>query len=92
VVKIDVEGAETLVLDGMAELVRRHRPTVVMEWSPWQASAAGASVEGLAERLAHLDMQPNLLAPDGTTVATSYQELVELPFQNIVFKPGEGRS
>jgi FkbM family methyltransferase len=31
VVKIDVEGAETAVLDGMTETMARHRPTIICE-------------------------------------------------------------
>lgn len=33
-VKIDVEGAEGLVLDGMREAIRRHRPIILFEYSP----------------------------------------------------------
>ena len=33
VVKIDVEGAEALVIDGSVEVIARHRPTFVMEFS-----------------------------------------------------------
>ncbi len=33
--KIDVEGAEALVLDGLREIVRRDRPIIVFEALPW---------------------------------------------------------
>ena len=33
VVKIDVEGAEALVIDGASEIIRRERPSFVMEFS-----------------------------------------------------------
>ena len=33
VIKIDVEGAEALVIDGAGEIIRRERPSIVMEFS-----------------------------------------------------------
>jgi len=33
VIKIDVEGAEALVIDGASEVIRRDRPSLVMEFS-----------------------------------------------------------
>jgi len=35
VVKMDIEGYETLALKGMDKLIRKHRPTIFTEFSPW---------------------------------------------------------
>jgi hypothetical protein len=49
-VKIDVEGAESFVLDGMHETIISFRPAIMLEvhhkWQP-----AGRSPEQLSERL-----------------------------------------
>ncbi len=41
VVKIDVEGAELEVLEGMARLIAQHHPSVIVEWHPALQQAAG---------------------------------------------------
>jgi FkbM family methyltransferase len=86
-VKIDVEGAETLVVAGMGELVRRHRPTIIMEWSPWQTERAGFTLQDLADRLAALGYQPNAIQLDGTLTPLTFGQLVEATYQNIVLSP-----
>lgn len=35
VVKMDIEGYETLALKGMDKTVRKHRPVILTEYSPW---------------------------------------------------------
>jgi FkbM family methyltransferase len=42
VVKIDVEGAEGLVIDGASDTIERHRPTFVMEFSQEMTSRVSA--------------------------------------------------
>ena len=86
-VKIDVEGAESLVVRGMGELVRHHRPTIVMEWSPWQSERAGFALDDLIGQLAALDLTPHVLGADGSPRAISYEALAALDYQNIVLRP-----
>ena len=86
-VKIDVEGAETLVVKGMQQLVRRYRPTILMEWSPGQAAEGGFDMEELAGQLRSLELAPSVILPDGDTRGISYGELAELSYQNVVFRP-----
>lgn len=50
VVKIDVEGSELAVLEGMRETLHRLRPAVVMELSDYTRERAGA-LSGVLERL-----------------------------------------
>lgn len=35
VIKMDIEGYETLALRGMEKLIRKHRPIIFTEFSPW---------------------------------------------------------
>ena len=86
-VKIDVEGAETLVVRGMRELVRRHRPTIVMEWSAGQADHGGFDMRELADELRVLDLEPNLISAAGDALPISFDDLATLKYQNIVFRP-----
>lgn len=55
VVKIDVEGAEMRVLDGMARLLAGRRPAVVCELDAPDAGALTAKVEAWRTRMASVD-------------------------------------
>ena len=54
VVKLDVEGAECMVLDGAKELVASLRPVLLLEVNPAAMSAANVSWQGLLARLLDL--------------------------------------
>lgn len=47
-IKIDAEGAEEVILDGMVETIRRHRPMIVVEFNPARYADAGDFVDRLA--------------------------------------------
>ncbi|MBB4242180.1 MULTISPECIES: FkbM family methyltransferase [Rhizobium] len=47
-IKIDAEGAEEVILEGMAETIARHKPMLVVEFNP----ARYADASGFLERLA----------------------------------------
>jgi FkbM family methyltransferase len=51
VIKLDIEGAEPLAIEGMTETLRRHRPAVIMELHPMTLSRAGFSVHEPIDRL-----------------------------------------
>ncbi len=51
VMKIDVEGAECLVLKGAQETIERHRPALIMEFNPAAAQAAGTTIGELVNGL-----------------------------------------
>ena len=55
VVKIDVEGFELQVLDGMAELLRTHRPAVVCELDAPTPSLLAGKVAALRARMAQVE-------------------------------------
>lgn len=50
-IKIDVDGAECEVLSGAQDVLRAHRPTIVMEFAPYLLAERGASVSQLFELL-----------------------------------------
>ncbi|MEM8624325.1 MAG: FkbM family methyltransferase [Pseudomonadota bacterium] len=54
-VKVDVEGAELLVLDGMAELLSRHRPRLLIEVTPDTAGPVIARLARHGYRSAEVD-------------------------------------
>ena len=54
VIKIDVEGAEGLVLSGARELLARCRPVLVLEWNPGALAAVSGPPEQLLRELSAL--------------------------------------
>jgi FkbM family methyltransferase len=86
VVKIDVEGAESLVLRGMGDTVQRLNPLVIMEWSPGQAEAAGGSADELTGLVEDLGLTAHVFEHDGVLRAISLDDLVELPYQNVALR------
>lgn len=57
-IKIDVEGAEPLVLAGAHETIRRNPGiAIVMEWSPGQIAAAGFDLNGFARAIDALGLR-----------------------------------
>jgi FkbM family methyltransferase len=53
-IKIDVEGAEALVLEGAAETVQRFRPLMMIEINPEALATFGVDAEALLSRIKHL--------------------------------------
>lgn len=86
VVKIDVEGAESLVLDGMADVVDRLNPLIIMEWSPGQAVQAGSSTDDLADRIEALGLTVHVFEPDGALRAVDADDLRTLGYQNVALR------
>lgn len=55
-IKIDVEGAELLVLDGARETLSRHRPVVVFEFGRGAADHYGVTPADVFQRFANAGM------------------------------------
>ena len=90
-VKIDVEGAESLVVAGMSEFIAHYRPTVVFEWAPIQIADAGFAPVELAASVGAWDMDISTLGPEGRRSPINFATLVSLPYQNVVLTPRERR-
>jgi FkbM family methyltransferase len=68
VIKIDIEGGELGALRGAAQVLSRHRPTVMFESAPGCGARLGYSTAALWRYLDELDymiVAPNRLAHDG---------------------------
>lgn len=80
-IKVDVEGAEPLVLAGARETIRRNRDiAIVMEWSPGQIAAAGFDVAQFVRDISDQGLRAFTIGPyderpiaDGTLAAMPYQ-------------------
>jgi FkbM family methyltransferase len=59
VIKVDVEGAEYLVLRGLRETLRRFHPKVVIEVVPFQLAAMNATAEDLVSLMKELGYGPH---------------------------------
>ncbi len=79
--KIDVEGAEPMVLQGARETIARNpRLNIVMEWSPSQIRDAGFDSRKFIEDLAGLGLRPAAIATGGVGEAISWDSLLALPY------------
>jgi FkbM family methyltransferase len=69
VMKVDVEGAELLVLRGAVNLIRRYRPRIFLEYSPGMLERLpGSTVKDLAILLDDVDYAIDVVAFDGSLV------------------------
>lgn len=75
-IKIDVEGAEELVLRGAGETLRRHRPVVVFEHGAGSAEHYGGTPDRIHELLAELGYEIGGLDGDGPYDAKRFTEIV----------------
>jgi FkbM family methyltransferase len=89
-IKIDVEGAEPLVLAGARETIRSNRNiAIVMEWSPGQIEAAGFDLRRFTQEIADLGLRCFTLE-QGTPRPVSHAALAGLPYQSgILMRRGD---
>jgi FkbM family methyltransferase len=84
VVKIDVEGAEPLVLAGAAETIARNPAIVLlMEWSPGQMASAGYAIADVVRQIAALGLRPALLTEKDER-PLDIDVLLNLPYQSSI--------
>ena len=67
-VKVDTQGAEPSVIDGMTGIIERNRQvlSLLIEFSPGLLARSGFGVDGLLRRLLHLDASMFWLAEGGS--------------------------
>jgi FkbM family methyltransferase len=91
VIKIDVEGFEVKVLEGLSDVIRRFRPAIVTEISQEHLVRCGTSAAALFERLAAHDYAgfEYREAPRGTfklhAVLKRVHEASEVPSGNMLW-------
>lgn len=71
-IKIDAEGAEEVILEGMAETIARHKPMLVVEFNP----ARYADASGFLERLAGIYGSMRRLDFSGEAVPITSEDLL----------------
>jgi FkbM family methyltransferase len=65
-IKIDAEGAEPMILDGMRNTISANpRLSMVIEINPAALAAAGSSPRSLIRQIVGYGFVPRLIAPDG---------------------------
>lgn len=88
-VKIDVEGAEQLVLEGMLRTLAKHRPHLIVEITERFLAAFGHSATSLCELLAPLGYRASEIIEEG--IAALPADPASWPRQfNALFSPASG--
>ncbi len=75
-IKIDVQGAETMVVAGARELIATHRPAIFVEIDAPSLARCGSSPRELIEALTELGYRPHQLTRDGVGDVETTSELV----------------
>ena len=84
-IKIDVEGAERLVLEGGAGVLTRHKPTIILEvWGGERGAKYHASAIVLLESLGY---RPFRIERDGSVLPVTAIDFRTIRrYENVVFK------
>lgn len=91
-IKIDVEGAELLVLAGMEGILREDRPVILIEHNETALRRQGTSGQALFERLVGHGYRGHLIKDGRTSPVTEIQPPVcggPEPLSNYIFLPVE---
>jgi FkbM family methyltransferase len=93
-VKVDVQGAEMLVLAGAQGVIERHRPAMFVEITDWALQRFGSSGSELIEMLVDLGYAGHLLTRRGIGVAEAPEALTAKSakgYIDVVFLPEDRR-
>ena len=89
-VKIDVEGAEPLVIDGMRGIIQKQAQLkIIMEFAPDNIRCSGVDPRGFLKDLSSLGLRRKLIRPDGTTREIDDDTLLRTPFCYVLLQKGE---
>jgi FkbM family methyltransferase len=88
-IKIDVQGAETRVINGALDTIRRHKPTLFVEIDESALNEFGTSSNELVSLLQAEGYTMTLLEPDGTelslTASALATRLAEKSYIDVLF-------
>lgn len=87
-IKIDVEGAEQLALAGMAGIIARHQPYIVLEFTDSYLNNFGNSISSLEDWLREQGYSLHRITNEGLLALHTKSQ--ELPFQyNVLCTPSQ---
>jgi len=90
-IKIDVEGAEPLVLRGAVETIKLNpQLQIVMEWSPYQIRDAGFDLGEFINELCSLHLGARLIKPSGLE-QISLPDLLNIEYAAGILLKGDDR-
>ena len=81
-IKIDVEGAEALVIRGMQRLISSKQPPIICEISEWSQRQLGTSKVEMFQMLADYGYRPTLLTPPRQSIFST--DTIEFCY-NVLF-------
>jgi FkbM family methyltransferase len=82
-IKMDIEGAEGLALNGMKRILRQHRPIILTEFSPHALSeTSGMSPEDFLDELRRLDYALYVIHNSDSTYEAPQSNQYETPQSN----------
>jgi len=83
-VKIDIEAHEPFALEGMAELIKRHRPKIITEFHPWamRLNNLGDPREYL-DQIVGLGYRLSIIRPTGELLDVSCPHDIELHWEAL---------
>jgi FkbM family methyltransferase len=89
-IKIDVEGAEYGVLLGGMDLIKKHRPVIMLELFEEFQNRFGHTCTDIVTLLTNIDYQPYLITKPGLKLRTlNVSELSTQEVNNALFVPAE---
>ena len=87
VIKVDVEGAEELVLHGAARSLKTHRPIIIFEYNPGCAARLGLSPDGARDFLQSLGYEFVVLGDcaksKNPALRPTYFNIIAIPKQSV---------
>jgi FkbM family methyltransferase len=92
VIKIDVEGAEKLVLEGAVNIIRTHKPKLIIEFNPTGTAEFGYTTLELAELILSFNPTYKISRIDAHCVTpTDFKSMKSagMPGGNFIFEPAE---
>lgn len=86
-IKIDTEGYEPKVLEGMRKTLKSSPElSIMMEWSPSQIREVGLDPQNFCKRIIDHGFRCFIIAELGELREIPTNELISLPYQNIVLR------